>query len=140
MAITRRANRKRGSKSEDLTENDTRSRKRAKKAPDFKEQNVGSKRSTEKNKGKGKMTSSVHAPNVDLEQNVEINDDSDEDSFDWETVEIPVEQDIAFPLEENKPVYNDVEIVMETPRPVLKYRMTSYLLISVLKIAFLLSY
>lgn len=46
--------------------------------------------------------------------------DEDDDSIDWETVQLPPRFDPAANEEENKPVYNDVEIVMEAPRPVLK--------------------
>jgi hypothetical protein len=59
----------------------------------------------------------------ELEGPLENVQDSDEDSFDWEAIDIPVETDRDLATEQNseeKPMYKDVEIVMEAPRPVLK--------------------
>lgn len=70
-------------------------------------------------KGKGKLIENSQEEDLNHpDQEDPLDNESDEESFDWEAVEIPQDPDV--PMEDKPQVYGDVEIVMETPRPVLK--------------------
>lgn len=138
MVNTRRTARKRNAKNEtaeDIPEKNTRQNKRAKLTTDHRDQEA---ESPKKNKGKMKATAveeekdeEEFVPTETFKENntdQDLDEDSDEDSFDWEAIEIP-QQDQLLENKEDKPVYKDVEIVMEAPRPVLKYEITNNVLI-----------
>lgn len=55
------------------------------------------------------------------EGHVDENEDDEDDEEDWEAVDVPEHMEETAPenaaVHETMPVYNDVEIVMEAPRP-----------------------
>lgn len=65
---------------------------------------------SKKHKGKAKVET------LDMDESID-SDDDEEDSIDWETIQLPRRIDEPI-MEQN--TYGDVEIVMEAPRPILK--------------------